>query len=313
MSGVPHHVIRGIAVLLQIALLQETRLHGKRARYDLLVLVARRRFHILDNQVRGVRPLLDEQLVVQVSFDDHVHPSKGHRVVRAGTQGQPQVGLFAMVGHARIDEDMRLGLLGHIDDRSARIIVIRALRRRAPRNVNLRTRHVLLPRKGIARVQRRAEETRAFAHLPRDRHVGRTDQLAQGAVGEHAPLAGRARHAEHGQPRVLLGRLLELLRDRRERLFPADANPTGIVVVLGIGAFHGVVQPIGMIGGLNGRLRLVAAIAHRLEGALVSLDTDSSTVLNGHPNTAFHFAARATARSHSLNIIRSAAFHIRLR
>ena len=206
---------------------------------------------------------------------------------------------------------MRLGLLGHIDDRSARIIVIRALRRRAPRNVNLRTRHVLLPRKGIARVQRRAEETRAFAHLPRDRHVGRTDQLAQGAVGEHAPLAGRARHAEHGQPRVLLGRLLELLRDRRERLFPADANPTGIVVVLGIGAFHGVVQPIGMIGGLNGRLRLVAAIAHRLEGALVSLDTDSSTVLNGHPNTAFHFAARATARSHSLNIIRSAAFHIR--
>src|SRR5699024_2705478 len=107
-------------------------------------------------------------------------------------------------------------------------------------------------------------------------------------------------HVEDGLPAVALHDLVELLPDGLHGLVPRDAHPTRILA-LGVRALHGVVDAVGVVRRLDGRLRLAAAIAARLERRLVALHLHGASVLDGHPHAALHLAAAATARAHALD------------
>ena len=113
----------------------------------------------------------------------------------------------------------------------------------------------------------------------------------------HAPDARGAYLAGDRFAAVLGLDLQEVVDDGLHRLVPADALPTGLLA-LGVRAFHGVVQTVGMIRRLNRRLRLRAAVAHGLERALIALDADRAAVLHDDLDAAFHLSATAAARLH---------------
>ena len=141
---VPHHELVRVAVFLQVAFLEQARLDLALAAGEAVDLVAGG-LHIVANQERRVGPLLGEQVVVQVVVDQHVQPAHGHGAIGAGAQVQPDVGLLAQVGHARIDHDVRVGFLGDVDHGTAGIVVVRKLRAGAPRRVHLRAADRLHP------------------------------------------------------------------------------------------------------------------------------------------------------------------------
>ena len=302
---VPHHELVRVAVFLQVAFLEQARLDLALAAGEAVDLVAGG-LYIVANQERRVGPLLGEQVVVQIVVDQHVQPAHGHGTVGAGTQVQPDVGLLAQIGHARVHHDVRVGLLGDVDHGTARVIVVRKLRTGAPGRIHLRATDRLHPRCLHHGVQRGGEEARALAHLPRDAHVRAADQLAERAIREHAPDTAGARHAEDGLSAIAVHRLLQLLGDGAHRLVPADAHPTGIVLAAGVRALHGMVQAVGVIRRLQRRLALAAMVAHGLERALVAFRTDGATVLDDDPHAAFHLAAAAAAGTHALGLARLA-------
>ena len=298
---VPHHELVRIAVFLQVAFLEQARLHLTLAAGEAVDLVAGR-LHVVANQERRVGPLLGEQVVVQVVVDQHVQPAHGHGAVGAGAQVKPDVGLLAQVCHTRIDHDVRVGLLGDVDHGTAGVVVVRKLRTGTPGCVYLRAADRLHPRCLHHGVQRGGEEARALAHLPRDAHVRAADQLAERAVCEHAPDAAGARHAEDGFSAVAVHRLLQFLGDGAHRLIPADAHPTGIVLTACVRALHGVVQTVGVVRRLQRRLAFAAMVAHGMERALVAFRADSAAVLDDDPHAAFHLAAAAAAGTHALGL-----------
>ena len=111
----------------------------------------------------------------------------------------------------------------------------------------------------------------------------------------HAPNTGGTDLAGDGLAAVLLLDLLHLGDDGVHSLVPGDAHPAGVVVALGVGTLHGIVQAIGMVSRLDGGLRLGAAVTHRLERALVALDADGAAVLHDDLDTALHLAATTAA------------------
>ena len=137
---------------------------------------------------------------------------------------------------------------------------------------------------------------RALADLPSLEVVGGLEEGLNDRLGMHAPNTGGTDLARNGLAAVLLLDLLHLGDDGVHGLVPGDTHPTGVVVALGVRALHGIVQTIGVVGCLNRRLRLGAAVTHRLERALVALDADGATVLHDDLDTALHLAA-ATAAS----------------
>ena len=118
------------------------------------------------------------------------------------------------------------------------------------------------------------------------------------------PDARGAAHEEHGLSAVLVLELLELLGDGVVRLVPGDAHPAGVGGALGVRALHGVVDAVGMVGGLDGRLALGAAVAHRVERRLgIALDLDRAAVLHGDDDAALVLAAGAAAGADELHAI----------
>src|SRR5699024_8043065 len=62
-------------------------------------------------------------------------------------------------------------------------------------------------------------------------------------------------------------------------------------------------QAVGVIGRLNGRLRLRTAVAHGVERRVgVAFYLDGTTVLHGHVHAALVLAACAAARAHHLHL-----------
>ena len=237
---VPHHELVRVAVFLQVAFLQQARLHLELAAGEAVGLVAGG-LDVVAHEERAVRPLLGEQVVVQLVVDEDVQPAHGHGAVGAGAQVQPDVGFLAQVRHAGVNHDVRVGLLGNVDDGTARVVVVRQLRAGAPRRVHLRAADGLHPGSLHHGVHGGGEEARALAHLPRDAHVRAADQLAKRAVREHAPNARRAGHAEDCLAAVAVHGLLQLLGDGAHGLVPRDALPTGIVLAARVRALHRVV------------------------------------------------------------------------
>ena len=94
--------------------------------------------------------------------------------------------------------------------------------------------------------------------------VRRVEQPLVERVGPVHPLARRARHVEDALSAVAVHQLVELGADDLHRLVPRDALPAGILA-LGIRALHGMVDAVGVVRRLDGRLRLAAAVAARLE------------------------------------------------
>ena len=211
---VPHEELVGIAAFLHIALLQEARFELEGARGEAEGLVAGR-LDVVAYQERPVGPPFREQLVVEIVVDDDVEPAHGHSAVGAGTKAQPDIGLLAEIGHARVDHNVRVGLFGNVNDGAAGVVVIRHLRSCAPRRVHLWAADGFHPRGLHHGVHGGGEEARSFAHLPRNSHIGRAGQLSEGAVGEHAPDATSSRHAENGFAAVAIHTLLHFLSDGR--------------------------------------------------------------------------------------------------
>ena len=71
--------------------------------------------------------------------------------------------------------------------------------------------HHFHPRSLEQRGHGRRPVARPLAHLPGNGHVRRPHQLAQGTVGEQAPNAARARHAEDGLAAVAVDAFLQFL------------------------------------------------------------------------------------------------------
>ena len=118
------------------------------------------------------------------------------------------------------------------------------------------------------------------------------------------PDARGAAHEKHGLAAVLVHELMELLGDGAVRLIPGDAHPARVGGTLGIRALHGVVDAVGVVGGLDGRLALGAAVAHRVERRLgIALDLDRAAVLHGDDDAALVLAAGAAAGADELHAI----------
>ena len=128
-----------------------------------------------------------------------------------------------------------------------------------------------------------------------------TDPYSLRGARRHAPEPRGARHGHDALAAVLLLHLGELLVTGLDGLVPADAHPAGILA-LGVGALQRVVQAVGMVGCLDGRLRLRAAVAVGLVGRLIALHFNSPPVLDSHPHAALHLAAATACRAHALDV-----------
>ena len=262
------------------------------------------RLDILAHEERAVRPPLHPKLVVQVVLHDHVEPAEPHRAVGAGTQRIPYVGFFAEVRLTRIDDDVLVRLDRSIDRRATRVIVVGQLRSAAPLHEHARPVDRGHPAVRTSRHHTGGHMAGTLANLVRLMGVRRVQNALHAERARHAVDAAGAAHREHGVPAALLLDLVELRAGFGESLVPADAHPTRIVVALGIRAFHGIREPIGMVARLQRSLRLAAAVPRRRERALVPLDLDGAAVLHRHPHAAFHLAAPAAHRANTLHAVR---------
>ncbi len=190
-----------------------------------------------------------------------MHPGKGQRAIGLGIERLPDVRLLAEVGQARIHGDELVGVHGHVHRLTAGIVVVRHLGGAAPAHHDLGLIHRGLPAEGVGRVHQRGKVARALAHLVGRHAVGTAEQKREHAVGAHAPAAARARHHHDGLAAELVHDLAVFLGHGGVGLVPADAHPTRIVGILGVGALQGVQHAVGMVSRLDRRLRLSAAIA----------------------------------------------------
>ena len=252
--------------------------------------------HVHADEERGVRPLLGVDVIDEVVLDDDVEPGESQGAVGTGAQVLPVVGLLAHVGLTGVNGDVHVGASGNVDRGTARVVVVGKLGSAAPLDVHLRAGDGLHPGHGERGGHLSGEVARALADLPSLEVVGGLEEGLDDRLGMHAPNTGGTDLTRNGLAAVLLLDLLHLGDDGVHGLVPGDTHPVGVVVALGVGALHGIVQTIGMVGRLNRGLRLGAAVAHRLERALVTLNADGATVLHDDLDTALHLAA-ATAAS----------------
>jgi hypothetical protein len=115
------------------------------------------------------------------------------------------------------------------------------------------------------------------------------------------PDAARAAHAEDRFAAVLVDAFLHLVGNRFHGFVPGNAHPTRVVFALGVRALHRVVQTVGMVGRLQGRLALAAVVAHGMEGAFIAFGADGAAVFHDNPHAAFHLAACAAAGTDALD------------
>ena len=235
-------------------------------------------------------------------LDDDVLPAQRERAVGAGLEIQPVVGLLARAGQARVDADVYVGLIHLVHQVAAAVIVVGVLGRGSPLHVHARPVAQRHPRGAVDRADPPHQAARPLADLGGNVRVRGIEQPFVERIGAVYPLARRTRHVENGLPAVPVDDLLELLTDGLHRLVPRDALPAG-VLALGIRALHGMVDAIGMVRRLDGRLRLAAAVTARLERRLIALHLDDATVLHGHPHAALHLAAAAATRAHALDVV----------
>ncbi len=307
---VPGHELVRAAALHKVALLQKARLQlgadevlqgrdlNRRGQVEV---AAAGGLHVLNHEQRGVGPALHELPVHQVLLDEHVLPGQRQRAVGAGLQVQPVVGLLARAGQARVDADVGLGGAHAVHQVTAAVVVVRVLGRGAPLHVDARPVAQGHPRGAVHRADPAHETARALADLGCHVRVRGVEQPLVERVGAVDPLAGRAAHVEDGLAAVLVHDLLELRADGLHGLVPADAHPAGILA-LGVGALQGMVDTSRVVGRLQRRLRLAAAVARRLERRLVALHLDGAPVLHRDPHAALHLAAAAAAGAHALDL-----------
>ena len=294
---VDHDEAAGTPAFDEVGLLEQVVFRGAVARSGLVglgVIVG-----VVHDEHGGVHPLADIEVVVELLVDDDVEPGKAHCRVGAGAQRQPDVGFLAQVGHARVDDDVGIGARCDIDGGAARVVVVGQLRCTAPLHIHAGTTNGLHPGVSVGGVHCGGVEARALADLVCLNGVGGVEALLVGAVGTHCPDAARAAHGEVGLIAVLVLELFELGAKNLLGLVPADALPTRIVGTLGVRALHGVLDAVGVIGGLQRCLALGAVVAHGAEAARVALGLDDLAVLDVHPDAALHLAA-ATASAPDL-------------
>ncbi len=300
---VPHHEAVNRAAFLDVGLGDELRAHVDAA---VAFPAARRgqpRF-IVAVQESGVRPAAHHRVVVGLVLDDPVDHAERQRAVGGGAQIQPAVGFLGNGRHARVDDDVVVGVRAHVGDGAVGGVVVGVLDRGAPLQVHLRLRLDFHPRRAHLVGHDAGPVTRALAHLVGQMRVRRAEELLHALVGAERPHAGGAAHDDDGLSAVLVDAFAETLADELERLVERDAHPAGVGHALRVRALDRVAQTIGMVGGLHGRLRLRAAMATGLRGALVALDLDGFAVLDGDPHAAFDFAAGAAAGADVLDLAR---------
>ena len=252
-------------------------------------------------QERGVGPTADEQVVVGLVVQDPFEPRQGKAQVGADAQRQPQIGFLSQRRHARVHQYMLVSALRAVHDRAVRGVVVGVFCGGAPLHVHQRTLLDLHPGRADLVGQDAGEVARALADLVRQVGVrGREDGL-QRAVRGLRPHAGRAAHGEVGLSAVLLHNLVELGTGLVEGVGQGNANPTGIVLALGVRALQAIAQTIGMVQCEHRRLRLRAAVAAAVSVGLIALDLNHLVVLNGNPRAALDLAARAAARADALH------------
>ena len=309
---VPRVELARAAALHHIAFLQQARLElrahdvggdaGVVERRGQVDVAAARGLPVLHHEERRVRPALHELPVHQVVLDDEVLPAQRQRAVGAGTQVQPVVGLLARAGQARIDADVHVGLGHLVHEVAAAVIVVRVFGRGPPLHVHARPVAQRHPRRAVDRADPPHQTARPLADFRRHVRVRRVEQPLVERVGPVHPLARRARHVEDALSAVAVHQLVELGADDLHRLVPRDALPAGILA-LGIRALHGMVDAVGVVRRLDGRLRLRAAVAHGLERSLVALDAYGPPVLDDDLDAALHLAAAAAARFHGHGVV----------
>ena len=301
MEAVPHHELLGIAALDEVGLLEQAGLDLKGLRHVVLDARPAGGLEVLDVEEGGVGPALDGQVVVELLLHDDARPGHEHGAVGAGAQGQVVVGLLAAVAHARVHADELLGVLHGLDGAAAGVVVVGLGLVGTPLHVHERPvldRHEVEAGAGGEAAHHAA---RALADLGRADVVHAAERAHERAGGQAVHTAGAA-HGGQPLPAPLLRDLAELGGDGVERLVPGDADPAGVGVALGVGALQRVAQAVGVVGGLERRLALGAAVAIGLLCALVALDLHRATVLHGDPHAALHLAAAAAAGADALDL-----------
>ena len=250
----------GVSPFLEVALLQQTRLH--------LVGIAQvgeglepARLQILHDQKRSVGPPAHIKIVVELLLDDDIEPRERHRAVGAGSKSEVDVGVGAEIGRARVDHDMVVSRFRDIDRHAPGIVVVGNLRRAAPLHIHPGMLDNGLPGKGHLADHHGRHMARALADLERRDVVRRVEQLAKCHGAGHAPHTARSQHGEQRFPTVALFDIVELLAHGRECLVPCDAHPAR-VLTLGIGSLHGIAKAIRVIRRLQRRLRFRATVRH---------------------------------------------------
>ena len=92
-----------------------------------------------------------------------------------------------------------------------------------------------------------------------------------------------------------------VLVDGVERLIPRNALPAG-VLALRVRAHHRVLQTCRMIGCLQRRLALGAAVAHGARVAVIAFHLDGAAIHHRHEHTAFELAATTACRADALGV-----------
>ena len=260
--------------------------------------------HAVYHKEGSIGPALDVEILVEIVLDDEIDPCQTQGAVGAGLEVHVDVGLVAQVGHARVNRHIGISSRGDVDRGTAALVVVGDLGGSAPGDENARAVGGGHPGVGELGDHLGGHVARALADLPGGHRVGRADELQPRTVGVLGPDARSAAHEEHGLAAVLVLELLELLGDGAVRLVPGDAHPARVGGALGVRALHGVVDAVGVVGGLDGRLALGAAVAHRVERRLgVALDLDRAAVLHGDDDAALVLAAGAAAGADELHAV----------
>ena len=298
---VPHHEALVLAVFLDVGLGEQAGLHLDAAVALDEPALGQPRL-VLNHEERSVGPAAHHGVVVGLVLDDPVEPAQAQGAVGAGAQGQPDVGLLAGGADARVDEDV-VGSMGHdVVDAAVVGVVVGDCGLSTPLDVDLRLLLDLHPRRAHLVGHDAAEVARTLADLVGKVCVGGAEELLHALVRTKRPNAGGAAHNEDGLSAVLVDALAQTLAGELEGLGQRDADPTGIVLALGVGALDGVTHTVGVISSLQRSLRLRAAVTAGMVGLVVALDLDGLAVLDGDPHAALDLAAGTAARTDALDL-----------
>ena len=225
----------------------------------------------------------NERSVPQALRQDDVRHGNRERPVLAGLDRHPFVGLRGGRGEPRVDDrDRRPVDCVTPDAQVVGDLPVRGEGVGAPEQHVSRVLHVVLPVSPHPLGVVGAELLRLRADRAVRDVVGGADDLRHAVVEDIAHVCIAAAHEQVLVRLAVLAQLHDLVGDRAQRLVPSDGDEPGVLIpaLLRVRPLHRGLEPVGVVGLLEGKVHLRAGVHAVYLGVPVSSDLDGPAVHN---------------------------------